>query len=400
MDLITWQHNPLRDFAPSESLALFDRFQAYQARQYHRGWPRYRPTPLRSLHELAARWGLEEVLIKDESQRWGLQAFKGLGGTYGVGRYLAKYYGLSPWTDFSTLKAHYPQRPPVVFATATDGNHGVGIAWAASQLGHTAKIYMPQGSARARVEAVKAAGGEVEVTTLDYDATVEWVATEAEKHGWILMQDTSSDGSQEIPRWIMQGYMTMMAEEFLDRKGAPPENPTHVIVQAGVGSFAAAIVAFFANFYGSDIPQVIVAEPTDAACLYRSARIGDRVLYPSRGSLSTIMAGLACGVANPVAWEILQHWVAVFVACDDRVTARGMRILGNPLQDDPRIVAGESGAVGLGLLSLIMEDPQYAKLREMVGFGPEARVLLFNTEGATDPVMYRRIVWDGYLGET
>ena len=353
MNLIKWQHNPLRDLAPSESLAVFDRVQADQVRRYHQSWPRYRPTPLRSLHGLAARWGLEEVLVKDESQRWGLRAFKGLGGTHGVGRYLAEYYGLSPGADFSALTAHYPLRPPVVFATATDGNHGVGIAWAATQLGHTSKIYMPRGSARARVEAVEAAGGEVEVTALDYDATVEWAAAEAGRHGWVFMQDTFRDGSREIPQWIMQGYMTMMTEEFLDEKEVPPSKPTLVIVQAGVGSFAAAIVAFLANLYGSDIPRVIVVEPTEAACLYRSASVGDRALYPSPGSLSTIMAGLACGVANPVAWEILQHWVTVFAACEDRVTARGMRILGNPLRGDPRIVAGESGAVGLGLLSLI-----------------------------------------------
>lgn len=400
MNLITWQHNPLRDFAPSASLTLFDRVQADRIHHYHQSWPRYQPTPLRSLDQLAAHWGLQAVLIKDESQRWGLQAFKGLGGTHGVGRYLAEYYGLSPWADFSVLKAHAFEKPPVVFATATDGNHGVGIAWAATQLGHSSKIFMPKGSSRARVQAIQRVGGDVEVTHLDYDSTVDWVASEAGKQGWVLIQDTSWEGYHKIPQWIMQGYMTMMAEEFLNKGDGLADKPTHVIVQAGVGSFATAIVAFLANFYDCDIPQVIVVEPTEAACFYRSIGIGDRSLYPSQGSLSTVMAGLACGIANPMAWEILQHWVTTFATCDDRVAARGMRILGNPLPDDPRIVAGESGAVGLGLLSLIMDNPQYTGLREMMGFGPEARVLLFNTEGATDPIMYRRIVWDGYLGES
>ncbi len=397
MDLITWHQNPLRDCEPSQSLEPFGRVPAHRVHQYHRSWPQYHPTPLRTLRGLAAHWGLQDVLIKDESQRWGLQAFKGLGGTHVIGRYLAEYYGLDPWTDFSTLKEHAHRKPPVVFATATDGNHGVGIAWAAKQLGHSAKIYMPRGSTRARVEAVKAVGGEVAVTALDYDATVEWVADAAKKQGWILVQDTSWDGYHDIPRWIMQGYMTMVAEEFLNNEATRPGKPTHVIVQAGVGSFAAAIVAFLANVYGRAIPQVIVVEPTDAACFYRSAAAGDRVLYPSHGPLSTVMAGLACGVGNPMAWDILQHWVTVFAACDDVVTARGMRILGNPMPDDPRIVAGESGAVGLGLLSIVMDHPQYAELREVMGLGRDARVLLFNTEGATDPVMYRRIVWDGYL---
>lgn len=399
MTLIAWHHNTMRNLEPSEGLAPFDGSQADQVWRFHRSWPGYRPTPLRSLPALATNWGLKTVLVKDESERWGLKAFKGLGGTYGVGRYLGKYYGIEPPGDFLTLKNHFFRKRPVIFATATDGNHGVGIAWAAKHLGHTAKIYMPRGSAPARVEAIRKVGGEVKVTALDYDDTVEWVAAGAEKQGWVLMQDTSLGDGNQISQWIMQGYMTLMAEHFLSNTDSPCDKPTHVIVQAGVGSFAASVVAFLANLYGNEIPRVIVVEPTATACLYDSALVGDHKLYPHPSPQPTVMAGLACGVANPSAWEILRHWVTTFAACDDSVTARGMRILGNPLQGDPRIVSGESGAVGLGLLSLVMERPEYAQLREELELGAEARVLLFNTEGATDPAMYRRIAWDGYLGE-
>ena len=399
MDLVHWHLNTMKDFRTSESLAPFELGIADQVWRYHRSWAQYHATPLRPLPALAARWGLREVLIKDESCRWGLKAFKGLGGTHVVGRYLTRYYGLGDGcADFPTLRAHRDARPQVVFTTATDGNHGVGIAWAARQLGHSAKIFMPRGSARARVEAIRAVGGDVEVTDRHYDATVKWVAEESRRQGWVLVQDTAWDGYQDIPQWIMQGYLTLMAEEFLCRDRPSLDKPTHVFVQAGVGSFAAATVAFLAHFYGDALPLVVVVEPTEAACFLRSASVGNGTLFSVDGSLSTVMAGLACGVANPVAWDILKHWTTAFVACQDAVTARGMRILGNPINGDERIVAGESGAVGLGLLSLIMENPAYQDLRRRLELSAESRVLLVNTEGATDPVMYHRIVWDGFLG--
>ncbi len=397
MEPIRWQQNGLKDCKATKHLGQFDVTVANRALQYHQSWPQYQATPRISLPNLAAYLGVQEIWLKDESRRWGLGAFKGLGGTYGVGRYLANYYGIGPSADFFTLKGHLHTRPPVVFATATDGNHGVGIAWAAGRLGHSAKIFMPQGTSNARVRAIEKVGGSVEVTDLDYDATVNWVARQAHDKGWVLVQDTSWPGYQEIPLWIMQGYLTMVAEEFLGKHDRALDKPTHVFLQAGVGSFAAAVVAFLANLYGRDIPNIIVIEPSRAACFYRSAIISDGCLYSSDGALSTIMAGLACGVGNPVAWEILKHWVAAFVACDDVVTARGMRILGNPLPGDPPLEAGESGAVGLGLLSLVATDAKFSHFREDISLGPDSRVLLVNTEGAMDPGMYRRIVWDGHL---
>ena len=142
---------------------------------------------------------------------------------------------------------------------------------------------------------------------------------------------------------------------------------------------------------------MVIVEPTSATTFLKSTARADDRLYPADGPLDTIMAGLACGVANPAAWDILKHWASGFIASDDVVAARGMRIYAAGLDGDCRITAGESGAVTLGVLSLLMEDPDYGAIREALGLHADSRVLLINTEGMTDPAMYRRILWDGYL---
>jgi len=397
---VRWVANPSLSRTPSEAFRPFTPAVAAEVQAYHASWPDFRPTPLRSLAQLASHLGLRRILVKDESERFGLHAFKSLGGTYAVGRYLAEYLGLGEGAGYEVLKAHAASKPPVVFATATDGNHGVGVAWAARMLGHSARVYMPKGSAPSRVRAVEAVGGTVTVTETNYDETVRRAAREAAQQGWVLAQDTAWEGYERWPLAIMQGYMTLAAEAvepFPTPDTCRLEPPTHVILQAGVGSFAASVVAYLANLLGPDAPTVILVEPTRAAPFYRSAREGTGQLLAVAGPLDTVMAGLACGVGNPVAWDILSRWVTAFVTVDDPVTARGMRILGNPLPGDPAVVAGESGAVGLGLLAAVMERPELTELRDLARLEKDSSVWLVNTEGATDPVMYRRIVWDGYM---
>ncbi len=394
---MVWQENPFYSGRVSARVSGFDATTADHVRTYHKSWPGYQPTPLRSLAHLARRWGVGGLVIKDESARWGLQAFKGLGGTYAIGRYLSTYFGLSGVGDYPTLYALRDTRPAVVFATATDGNHGVGVAWAATQLGHQARVFMPRGSAAARIAAIRAVGGQVTVTDWDYDTTVAWVAEEALRQHWVLTQDTVGLGDPAIPRWIMQGYLTLMAEIFTPDSGVGLDPPTHIFLQAGVGSFAAAMTGYLMQRdLGAQRPQIVIVEPFQAAPFFRSAQIGDQHLYSAEGPLETIMAGLACGVANPAAWDILKPAAAGVIACGDAVAARGMRILGQPLAGDPEVIAGESGAVPLGVLSIVMEDPAYVSLRQKLRLDAEAQILLVNTEGMTDPVGYRHILWDGW----
>jgi len=219
---------------------------------------------------------------------------------------------------------------------------------------------------------------------------VKLAAQDAARNGWLLVQDTAMPGYEDIPRRVMQGYLTMF-EEALAEAGDPM--PTHVFVQCGVGSLAAACQAYLVERFGANRPQVVVVESDRAACFYQSMQAGDGRSHPVTGPLDTIMAGLACGEPSLTAWDILKDWADVFVACPDRVTCRGMRVLGNPLPGDPRVVSGESGAVTTGLLFEACRSGDGKPLKTALALNERSRVLLFSTEGDTDPEMYRRIVW-------
>ena len=171
--------------------------------------------------------------------------------------------------------------------------------------------------------------------------------------------------------------------------------PSHVFIQAGVGSLAGAVVGFFTNLFPNDPPKFIVMEARAADCLYQGAVAGDGEPRIVDGDLKTIMAGLACGEPNIISWDILRNHVSAFVSCPDWVSACGMRRLAAPVQGDPIVKSGESGAVGMGLLCTIMEDDAYADLRACLGLDRSSQVLLFSTEGDTDPEKYARVVWGG-----
>jgi diaminopropionate ammonia-lyase len=391
-------HRARREGAKA-SLALFTPERVQSVRAFHRGFPRYGVTPLSSLPNLAGRLGVAGVYVKDESCRFGLQAFKVLGGSYAIGRYLAGRLGV----DLSRLPFPVLAGPEtrarlgvLTFTSATDGNHGRGVAWAARRLGHRAVIYMPKGSSRVRLENIREAGGEASITDLNYDDAVRLAAAHAAANGWVVVQDTAWEGYSDIPAWIMQGYATMAAEALEQLRAAGVAMPTHILIQAGVGSLAGAMVGFFAAAGGAARPLTAVVEPDRADCIYRSALAGEP--RSVTGHMDTIMAGLACGEPNPLSWPILWDYADLFISCPDEVTALGMRVLGNPLGDDPRVVSGESGAVTTGILAACARGEGFAGLRSALGLDAGSRVLVFSTEGDTDPAAYRRIVWDGHYG--
>jgi diaminopropionate ammonia-lyase len=282
----------------------------------------------------------------------------------------------------------------ITFITATDGNHGKGIAWAANHLGHQAVIYLPDGSAQKRVDAIREVGGKAIVTNLNYDDTVAYAIKKAEENNWHLVQDTAWEGYEKIPTWIMQGYTTMAEEIKLQLELEGIEEPTHMFLQAGVGSMAGSILGYYINQF-DNYPITTIIEPNEAACVFNSAAHSDGKTHKVEGDLKTDMAGLACGEANPLAWEILRDYAHMFISCNDYVSSRGMRILANPIADDKQIISGESGSVGLGLLSLLMEKENLRSLKNELQLDENSIVLIFNTEGATDTVNYRKIVWDG-----
>lgn len=369
-----------------------------RVRKFHQSIPNYKPTPLHSLSNLAKRMNAAKIWIKDESFRFGLNAFKVLGGSYAIGFYLSRKLGIETSDlSFELLKSKECKEKigNITFVTATDGNHGRGIAWSAKELGQNAIVFMPKGTSKFRVNNVKKENATVIVTNEYYDETVKIAADSAVENNGILIQDTAWDGYIEIPTWIMQGYSTLIDEvlEQLKEQGESP--PTHVFLQAGVGSLAAAIQGYLAEKFENDRPLTIIIEPHSAACLYKSVIIGDTKPHTVEGSFSTIMAGLACGTPNIIAWKVLRDYADFFISCSDEIAAKGMRILGNPLLNDPKIISGESGAVGLGLIFEILENTSYSDFKEKLDLSEESRILIFSTEGDTDPDHYRKVVWDG-----
>ncbi len=391
---IQWTLNQMPP-AQDAHLSIMSPENVETARTFHRSFPQYAPTPLARLDGMARHLGLGGLFVKDESYRFGLNAFKVLGGSFAMARCIAGQLGrdMAGMTyDYLTSEAFRAEFGQTVFFTATDGNHGRGVAWAARQLGQKAVVRMPKGSSQRRFDHIAREGAQVTIEQVNYDGCVRLAAAEAaQTPRGVVIQDTAWEGYEEIPAWIMQGYGTMAAEaaEQLGRR------PTHVLVQAGVGSLAGAVVGYFSNLYPENPPKFIVAEARAADCLYRGAAAGDGAPRTVGGDLRTIMAGLACGEPNPVSWDLLRSRAAAFLSCPDWVSARGMRMLAAPVKGDLAVTSGESGAVGMGALSVILEDPAYEPLRRALELDGDSQVLLFSTEGDTDPEQYRKIVWEG-----
>ena len=387
--------SPPRPAGARSDVTPFGVETAKRTRAFHASFPEYAVTPLADLSGLAKELGLGGVYVKDESYRFGLNAFKVLGGSFAIGSYLAGRLGVDigqlPY-DRMTGKETREKLGDITFVTATDGNHGRGVAWTANRLGQKSVVYMPKGSALERLENIRALGSDASITELNYDDAVRLANQGAEKYGWVMVQDTAWEGYEDIPRWIMQGYTTQALEATEQLRQLSVEKPTHIFLQAGVGAMSGGITGFLRDCYG-DEPVITIVEPNKADCIYRSARAGER--YCVTGEMQTIMAGLACGEPCTIGWDILRDHADHFISCPEYVAAKGMRVLGNPVNGDTRVVSGESGAVTLGLVAELMQNPSLDWLREPLGLGSDSRVLCISTEGDTDRENYRRIVWDG-----
>ncbi|HIW20676.1 MAG TPA: diaminopropionate ammonia-lyase [Candidatus Dorea intestinavium] len=362
---------------------------------FHKSFPMYKETPLVDLAALSKKLGLKNLFVKDESYRFGLNAFKVLGGSFAIGNYLAKTLGM----DISELPFEKMTSPEIkeklgdiTFVTATDGNHGRGVAWTANQLKQGAVVYMPKGSAKQRLEAIRKEGAEASITDFNYDEAVRYAYENGQKNNWIMVQDTAWEGYTDIPTWIIQGYATMAFEAYSQLK----EKPTHIFIQAGVGSLAAAVTGFFSSMLtGDDAPIITVVEPDKADCLFRTAKANDGKRHFVTDDMATIMAGLACGEPCSVGWEVLRDYAKNYISCADYISAKGMRILGNPLRGDDKVISGESGAVTLGVVAEIMANPDFAEVKKELKLDENSTVLCFSTEGDTDEENYLNIVWDG-----
>lgn len=394
----TLNHMPKSDDLQVQNMSLEE---MHRSIGFHKSFPQYSVTPLTRLTNLASYLGLKRLYVKDESYRFGLNAFKVLGGSYAIAKYISKELGRDvsevPYSVLTSekLREEFGQ---ATFFSATDGNHGRGVAWAANRLGQKCVIRMPKGTTQTRLENIAKENATVTIEDMNYDECVRLAAGEAEKTPrGIIVQDTAWDGYEEIPTWIMQGYGTL-ATEADEQLAADGARPTHIFIQAGVGSLAGAVIGYFANRFKDDPPVMVVVEAGAADCLYRSALKGDGSRIDVTGDMLTIMAGLACGEANTVSWDILRNHADAFVSCPDWVSANGCRIYGAPMRGDTQVISGESGSVTMGLVHALMTKPEYKELKEALKLDENSEVLLVSSEGDTDPDRYREIVWDGLCG--
>jgi len=335
-------------------------------------------TPLVKLPGLAKRLGIGNLLLKDESHRFGLNAFKALGASYAMYRQLEK-------------------NPQIkIFCTATDGNHGRAVAWMARKLGRKALIYMPQGTVPARVRAIEKEGAEVLLIDQGYDIAVKMANARvndgnktSENHSWSLIQDTAWNGYEEVPLDIMRGYWTQ-AHEITKQIGK--EKIDVLLLQSGVGSWAASVVIYILKQWQNP-PLFIGVEPHSANCLFESIKAGHRVSVESNVTTTT-MAGLNCGSVSTLAWKILKNGLIGSISISDKLSEEAMKTFACPVSGDPVIISGESGASGLGALIGLCKTNKFRTFKEKIYLNKSSKVLVFNTEGNTDPSNYQRVMAD------
>jgi diaminopropionate ammonia-lyase len=347
---------------------------ADEALAFHQTIDGYAPTPCHRLDGLAHELGVGSLWLKDESPRFGLGAFKGLGASFAIQRWLRDH----------------PRLGVVTFTTATDGNHGRAVAWSARRAGHRAVVFIPAHASPARVAAIEAEGAEVVPVAEGYDAAVRQAHAAAAARGWVAIQDTATPGYETIPEWIAAGYWTHARElEPLPHAEARPEVDL-VLLHAGVGTWAAAIVAYYWHRYGARRPRIAIVEPTTAACILAGVMAGEVVAIDA--SRRTVMAGLDCALASTTALAALRDSVDACFAIDDAWTLAAMRRLSTPTGSDPEVVAGESGAASVAGLMALTADTALAPVAEHLRLGPESRVVVWSTEGATDPTHWEAVV--------
>jgi diaminopropionate ammonia-lyase len=355
---------------------------SHEPLRFHRALPGYAPTPLRDVPALAERLGVGRVWLKDESRRLGLPAFKVVGASWAVARALEPRLTrpFVPEQGLDGLRAALPDGGGPTLVAATDGNHGRAVARMARLLGLPARIFVPEDMVPARREAIAGEGAEVVVVAGGYDDAVARSAAEADAEH-VVVSDTAWPGYRDVPAAVIEGYATVLWEvdDALRAQGEP--DPDLVLVQVGVGAFAAAVVRHFRRAGLERPPRIVAVEPTEAACVLASVRAGELVTLP--GEQRSIMSGLNCGTPSPLAFPLLTAGVDLFLAIEDDVARDGMRTLA-----EQGIVGGECSGGGVGAAEVLLRGP----LREELGVGPESRVLIFLTEGATDPAGYAAIV--------
>ena len=339
---------------------------------YHSKIRRYEPTPVVSLPKLAKSLGIKELYVKDESTRFRLNSFKTLGASFAINKIS------------ETLKGR------ITFCTATDGNHGRALAWAARKIKQKAVIYVPADTIEARIKNIKKLRARVVLVEGNYDAAVQRAREDSEKYGYLLIQDTSWKGYTEIPTYITTGYKTMMMEMEDSLHPAREPGIDFVFMQSGVGTWASSVAAYYRNRYPRKMPKLVLVEPNESDAMLESRK--QMSLTKTRQSQLTIMAGLNCGTPSLLAWNILKNSMDLFLSIPDLYAIKAMQYLYYPFKTDKQIFAGESGAAGLAGLTALVYDASLQEVKARIGLDEKSRVLVFNTEGVTDPESFDELI--------
>lgn len=347
-------------------------FKQCESTTFHQTLEAYSPTPVIELKELANEYEVGKIFLKDESFRFGLNAFKGLGASYAIHKILEQDSGIQ------------------TFCTATDGNHGRAVAWAAALHGRTSRIFVPKDTTASRIEAIRQVGAIVEKINGNYEETSSYAKRMSEENYWTLVQDAAWNGYEEIPAYIKAGYFTQFTELERDLHSLPNPAIDVVFLQSGVGSWPAAAAWYYRNRYGNKKPQLIVVEPTESAGLLASFQKGKR--SSPDGNYTTMMAGLNCGIPSSTAWEILKVAVDASIAVEDHFMETAIRKLYYPQGEDSRVISGESGAGGVAGFIALMTDPRFKDLKQELNINSNSRILFYSTEGNTDPENFNKII--------
>jgi len=340
--------------------------------EYHTSLPTYQPTTLTSLNNLAKKYGVSNIYVKDEASRFSLNAFKSLGASFAINEILKRNPDIQ------------------VFCTATDGNHGRAVAWASLSAGKKSMVYVPRDTSKNRIEAISKEGAQVIQLDKNYDETCAYAEMKSKEEGWELVQDTAWENYETIPAYIMAGYQSQFIELEDDLHTLPLPKIDLVFLQVGVGSWAGSAIWYYLNRYGGSRPKIVIVEPFESAGVLTSFESGKRV--PPSGNFQTIMGGLNCGIPSLTAWEIIKNGADAAMKVKDHYAEKAMRTLYYPIGHDNQIIAGESGVGGLAGFIALMTDPQFDDLKKHLNISEDTSVLFYNTEGATDVDSFNDIV--------
>mgnify|MGYP001157160996 FL=1 len=356
--------NKRSKFSKNNILSILSKNEMDEAYRVISNWDNYSPTPLISLNKLSEKLKLNKIFYKDESKRFNLKSFKALGGAYAVEK-------VSKGNN------------EIVISTATAGNHGRSVAWGSKKLGLKCKIFISEYVSEFRAKIMRSFGADVIRVKGNYDASLKECIKQSKQNNWQIVQDVAWQDYKLVPKLTMAGYSVMMKEisEQINN-----EQISHVILQAGVGGMAAAMVAGIAR-YLDNVPKIIVVEPDGAACVLESIKAGE--LKKISIKKESLMGGMSCDEVSLVPWEILKNSVSYCITVSDDYISKTIKFLANCKFSDEKIVGGECSTPGIISLTGLCND---SKIKNEINLNENSNVLLFGCEGDADEELYQKLL--------